>query len=114
MSFRQLVYLAGVVPLLAAGAEAAGGQDEDLLGDGVDLAHALVVLHHRHGRRADPQRDGAGCRRNGRIQSVSWRQAESLDEVESHSLKKVQVIPKITGDVGVKDWRPSLPRLLEE
>lgn len=49
--------LACVMPLLAAGAEAAGGQDEDLLRDGVDLAHALVVVDNRHARLSYPQRN---------------------------------------------------------
>ena len=53
-------YLTRVVTLLAAGTEAARRQDEDLLGDGVDLAHALVVLHHGHGGRANSQRNGTG------------------------------------------------------
>jgi len=53
------VSLAGVVPLLAAGAEAAGRQDEDLLGYAVDLAHALVVVHDWDLGLADAQRDRA-------------------------------------------------------
>ena len=53
-------YLTGVVALLAAGAEAARRQDEDLLGDGVDLAYALVVLHHGHVGSANSQRNRTG------------------------------------------------------
>ena len=53
-------YLTGVVALLAAGAEAARRQDEDLLGDGVDLAHTLVVLHHGHGGSSNSQRNRTG------------------------------------------------------
>ena len=51
------VYLTGIMALLAAGAEAAGRQDEDLLRDAVDLPHALVVVDDRNLRLTDPQRD---------------------------------------------------------
>ena len=50
------------MPLLSPCAEAGGGEDEDLLGDGVDLPHALVVVHDGHPSLADPQRDGTGCK----------------------------------------------------
>ena len=53
-------YLTRIVALLAAGAEAARRQDEDLLGDGVDLAHALVVFHHGHGGSSNSQRNRTG------------------------------------------------------
>ncbi len=52
--------LASVVSFLSAGAEAAGRQDEDLLGDGVDLPDALVVVDDRHRRFADSERDRSG------------------------------------------------------
>ncbi len=48
--------LTSVVSLLAAGAEAARRQDEDLLGDGVDLPDALVVVDDRHRRFTDSER----------------------------------------------------------
>ena len=50
------------MPLLSPCAEAGCGQDEDLLGDGVDLPHALVVVHDGDPSLADPQGDGAGCK----------------------------------------------------
>ena len=53
-------YLARVVSLFTPCAEAAGRKDEDLLGDGVDLADALVVVDHGDGGLADPEGDGAG------------------------------------------------------
>ena len=43
-----------------AGTEAGRGKDEDLLGDGVDLPHALVVVHDRDPGLPDPQGNGAG------------------------------------------------------
>jgi hypothetical protein len=49
-------YLAGVIPLFAARAEGAGGQDEDLLRHRVHLANALRVAHYRQLRLADTQR----------------------------------------------------------
>ena len=42
------------------GTEAGGGQDEDLLRHGVDLPHALVVVHDGNPRLPDPQGNGAG------------------------------------------------------
>ena len=42
------------------GTEAGGGEDEDLLRHGVDLPHALVVVHDRDPSLADPQGDGSG------------------------------------------------------
>ena len=42
------------------GTEAGGGEDEDLLRHGVDLPHALVVVHDRNPRLPDPQGNGAG------------------------------------------------------
>ena len=48
--------------LLSACAEAGCGEDEDLLRDGVDLPHALVVVHDRDPSLADPQGDGTGCK----------------------------------------------------
>ena len=53
-------YLTRVVAFLAPCAEAARRQNEDLFGDGVDLTHALVVLHHGHGGGANSQRNGTG------------------------------------------------------
>jgi len=48
------------VSFFAAGAETAGRQDEDLLGDGVDLADALVVVDHGHGGLSHAKGDGPG------------------------------------------------------
>ena len=59
-------HLAGVVTLFAAGAEGGGGEDEDLLGDGVDLAHALVVVDDGDHGLPHPQGDGASYK-NGRL-----------------------------------------------
>jgi hypothetical protein len=46
---KKRANLTGVIAFLSSGAETAGREDEDLLGDGVDLTHALVVVHDRHG-----------------------------------------------------------------
>ena len=53
-------YLTGVVSGLSPSTETAGGQDEDLLGDRVDLPHALVVVHDGHPGLTDPQWNGSG------------------------------------------------------
>ena len=53
-------YLASIVALDTPGTEAGGGEDEDLLRHGVDLPHALVVVHDGNPRLPDPQGNGAG------------------------------------------------------
>ena len=45
---------------LSSGTETAGRQDEDLLSHGVDLPHALVVVHDGHPGLTDPQWNGSG------------------------------------------------------
>ena len=54
------IYLTSIVPRLSSGTETAGWQDEDLLRHGVDLPHALVVVHDGNPRLPDPQGNGAG------------------------------------------------------
>ena len=44
------------------GAEAGGRQDEDLLGDRVDLPHALVVVDDRHRGLPHSERNWTGCK----------------------------------------------------
>ena len=56
----RLFYLTSIVSGLSPGTETAGGQDEDLLGDRVDLPHALVVVHDGHPGLTDPQWNGSG------------------------------------------------------
>ena len=43
-----------------SGTEAGGRKDEDLLRHGVDLPHALVVVHNWNPGLPDPQGNGAG------------------------------------------------------
>ena len=45
---------------VSACTEAGGGQDEDLLGDGVDLSYTLVIVDDGNSGLSDPQRNGAG------------------------------------------------------
>ena len=56
----RLVYLTSIVSGLSSGTETAGWQDEDLLCDGVDLPHALVVVDDGHPGLTDPQWNGSG------------------------------------------------------
>ena len=44
------------------GAEAGGRQNEDLLGDGVDLSNALVVVDDRHRGLPHSERNRTGCK----------------------------------------------------
>lgn len=57
---RATIALASIIALGATSAEAAGGQDEKLLRDGVYLHGAFLVVYHRNGRLANLQRYGAG------------------------------------------------------
>lgn len=57
-------HLAGIVPGLPARAEGAGGQDEDLLRDRVDLADALRVTHDWQLCLAHAQGDRTRCKSN--------------------------------------------------
>ena len=53
-------YLTRVVSLFPSCAETGGGQDEDLLGHGVDFPHTFVVVHHRDLGFSNPQGNGSG------------------------------------------------------
>ena len=71
-------YLAGVVTLLASGAEAGCRQDEDLLRDGVDFPDTLVVGDDGQLGSPDPKRDRSSCReerywcKERKLMRVSW------------------------------------------
>ena len=54
------LYLTSIVSGLSSGTETAGWQDEDLLGDRVDLPHALVVVDDGNPGLTDPQGNGSG------------------------------------------------------
>ena len=56
----RLFYLTSIVSGLSPSTETAGWQDEDLLGDRVDLPHTLVVVHNRHPGLPDPQGNRPG------------------------------------------------------
>ena len=60
MIYDILHYLTSIVTLDATSTEAGRGKDEDLLGDRVDLPHALVVVHDGHPGLTDPQWNGSG------------------------------------------------------
>ena len=51
--------LTSIVTRVSASTEAGGWQDEDLLGDGVDLPHTLVVIDDGDSGLSDPQTNGS-------------------------------------------------------
>lgn len=60
-SFSLSVYLTSIMTLDSTCTEAASRQDEDLLGDCIDLAYAFVIIDNWHWCLPNPQGNWASC-----------------------------------------------------